>query len=58
MKKYIIVQLSDGMTQEQSELVSKVLNDGYFILAEYKFTNTAILILQLEENDGEPETTT
>lgn len=52
MKKYIIIQLCDSMTMEQSELVSKTLNDGYFILTEYKFTNTAILILQLEESNA------
>ena len=52
MEKYKIIQLCDSMTQTQTELVIKCLNDGYFILADYKFTNTAILILQLEEKEG------
>lgn len=52
MEKYRIIQLCDSMTEAQSEQVVKALNDGYFILADYKFTNTAFLILQLEGNEG------
>jgi len=52
MEKYKVVQLCDGITQPQAEQVAKFLNDGYFILSEYKFTNHVILILQLEENEG------
>jgi len=57
MEKYKIVQLCDGITQEQAEKVTNALNNGYYIFYEYKFTNHAVLILKLEENDGEPETT-
>lgn len=52
MEKYRIIQLCDSMTEAQSEQVVKALNDGYFILADYKFTNTAFLILELEDNKG------
>jgi len=51
MEKYKVVQLCDGITQPQAEQVAKFLNDGYFILSEYRFTNHVILILQLEEKE-------
>jgi len=52
MEKYRIIQLTDYITQENADQILKILNDGYFIFAEYKFTNTAILLLQKEENEG------
>jgi len=58
MKKYKVVQLYDGITQPQGKEFSDILNEGYYIFAEYKFPTNVIIVLKLEENDGEPETTT
>lgn len=50
-KKYVVVQLCNDMTSSQAEQFSKVLNSGYFILAEYRFKDTATIVLKLEESE-------
>lgn len=53
MEKYKIVQLCDGITQEQAKVFMDALNDEkYFIYKEYKFVNNAIIVLKLKENEG------
>lgn len=53
MEKYKIVQLCDGITQEQAKVFMDALNDEkYFIYKEYKFVNNAIIVLKLKDNEG------
>ena len=53
MEKYKIVQLCDGITQEQaSDFISVLNSEKYFIYKEYKFNNNAVIILKLIEKEG------
>ena len=52
MEKYKLVQLCDGITQEQAKMFLDAINDEkYFIYKEYKFVNNAIIVLKLKENE-------